>query len=87
MISILSPLTTACSHFLALNKEKLSYKQRKHCLLNNNRLLLLLLFMLLERNTILTPGPSCSIEGRLALNPGLNLTRVSFSSVQKHFPR
>ena len=24
-------------------------------------------------------------EGRLALNPGLNLTRVSFSFVQKHF--
>ena len=24
-------------------------------------------------------------EGRLALNPGLNLTRVSFSCVQKHF--
>ena len=24
-------------------------------------------------------------EGRLALNPGLNLTQVSFSSVQKHF--
>ena len=24
-------------------------------------------------------------EGRLALNPGLNLTLVSFSSVQKHF--
>ena len=24
-------------------------------------------------------------EGRLALNPGLNLTRVSFSYVQKHF--
>ena len=26
-------------------------------------------------------------EGRLALNPGLTLTRVSFSSVQKHFLR
>ena len=25
------------------------------------------------------------LEGRLALNPGLNLTRVSFSFVQKHF--
>ena len=25
-------------------------------------------------------------EGRLALNPGLNLTRVSVSCVQKHFP-
>ena len=24
-------------------------------------------------------------EGRLALNPGLNLTQVSFSCVQKHF--
>ena len=24
-------------------------------------------------------------KGRLALNPGLNLTRVSFSFVQKHF--
>ena len=24
-------------------------------------------------------------KGRLALNPGLNLTTVSFSSVQKHF--
>ena len=24
-------------------------------------------------------------EGRLALNPGLNLTQVSFSHVQKHF--
>ena len=24
-------------------------------------------------------------EGRLALNPGLNLTWVSFSCVQKHF--
>ena len=24
-------------------------------------------------------------ESRLALNPGLNLTRVSFSGVQKHF--
>ena len=24
-------------------------------------------------------------EGRLALNAGLNLTRVSFSCVQKHF--
>ena len=24
-------------------------------------------------------------EGRLALNPGLNLTLVSFSCVQKHF--
>ena len=24
-------------------------------------------------------------EGRLALNPGLNLTRVSFSGVEKHF--
>ena len=24
-------------------------------------------------------------EGRLALNPGLNLSRVSFSGVQKHF--
>ena len=24
-------------------------------------------------------------EGRLALNPGLNLTRVSFSCVLKHF--
>ena len=24
-------------------------------------------------------------EGRLALNPGLNLTRISFSCVQKHF--
>ena len=24
-------------------------------------------------------------KGRLALNPGLNLTRVSFSCVQKHF--
>ena len=24
-------------------------------------------------------------EGRLALNPGLNLTRVSLSCVQKHF--
>ena len=24
-------------------------------------------------------------EGRLALNPGLNLTRVSISFVQKHF--
>ena len=24
-------------------------------------------------------------EGGLALNPGLNLTRVSFSCVQKHF--
>ena len=59
MISILSPLTTACSHFLALNKEKLSYKQRRHCLLNDtvqlHRLLLLLLFMLLGRNAILTP--------------------------------
>ena len=26
-------------------------------------------------------------EGGLALNPGLNLTRVSFSCVQKHFLR
>ena len=26
-------------------------------------------------------------EGRLALNPGLNLTRVSLSCVQKHFSR
>ena len=26
-------------------------------------------------------------EGRLALNPGLNLTQVSFSFVQKHFLR
>ena len=26
-------------------------------------------------------------EGRLALNPGLNLTRVSFSCVHKHFLR
>ena len=26
-------------------------------------------------------------KGRLALNPGLNLTRVSFSCVQKHFLR
>ena len=26
-------------------------------------------------------------KGRLALNPGLNLTRVSFSFVQKHFLR
>ena len=26
-------------------------------------------------------------EGRLALNPGLNLTQVSFSCVQKHFLR
>ena len=25
------------------------------------------------------------LEGGLALNPGLNLTRVSFSCVQKHF--
>ena len=25
------------------------------------------------------------LEGRLVLNPGLNLTRVSFSFVQKHF--
>ena len=25
------------------------------------------------------------LKGRLALNPGLNLTRVSFSFVQKHF--
>ena len=25
------------------------------------------------------------LESRLALNPGLNLTRVSFSGVQKHF--
>ena len=24
-------------------------------------------------------------EGRLALDPGLNLTRISFSCVQKHF--
>ena len=24
-------------------------------------------------------------EGQLVLNPGLNLTRVSFSRVQKHF--
>ena len=24
-------------------------------------------------------------KGRLSLNPGLNLTRVSFSCVQKHF--
>ena len=26
------------------------------------------------------------LEGRLALNPGLNLTRVSFCRVQKHLP-
>ena len=26
-------------------------------------------------------------EGRLALNPGLNLTQVSFSGVLKHFLR
>ena len=26
-------------------------------------------------------------KGRLSLNPGLNLTRVSFSCVQKHFLR
>ena len=25
------------------------------------------------------------LKGRLALNPGLNLTRVSFSCVEKHF--
>ena len=37
-----------------------------------------------ERSAVFTPGPSC-YEGRLALNPGLNLTRVSFPFAQKHF--
>ena len=35
-------------------------------------------------NTVLT-GRDQSFEGQLALNPGLNLTQVSFSYVQKHF--
>ena len=34
------------------------------------------------RNSI--PGASC-FEGRIALNPGFNLIRVSFSFVQKYF--
>ena len=29
--------------------------------------------------------PGQLFEGRLALNPGLNITRVSFSGLQKHF--
>ena len=39
---------------------------------------------LLSVLTFAVPGP---VSNRLALNPGLNLTRVSFSFVQNHFLR
>ena len=46
-------------------------------------------FSLLPLSSFLNLGPTVIMaqlfEGRLALNPGLNLTRVSLSCVQKHF--
>ena len=38
-----------------------------------------------HRPAVETPYRAQLFEDRLALNPGLNLTRVSFSFVQKHF--
>ena len=45
------------------------------------------LIIIVNRGKCSTIWRAQLFEGQLALNPGLNLTQVSFSSVQKHFLR
>ena len=45
------------------------------------------LIIIVNRGKCSTIWRAQLLEGRLALNPGLNLTQVSFSCVQKHFLR
>ena len=54
---------------------------------NNNNIMIIIIIVIIII-IIINEIKYCALElleGRLALNPGLNLTRISFSCVQKRF--